>query len=141
MKKIIRSIFTTLSIGAIFTASLPLAVNAAEETIQPRGSYHVYGDINNDGIIIGSDATMVLNAVTTFEKFTGSRDLPLEYAIARPSIYFGNIQNPVPQAADTNGDAIINDVDAQDILNYYTYLSSGNTSGYNGNCGKTFFIP
>ncbi len=36
MKKIIRSIFTTLSIGAIFTASLPLAVNASEETIQPR---------------------------------------------------------------------------------------------------------
>ena len=141
MKKFLRSILTTLSIGAIFTASQPLAVNAAKENIQPRGSYHVYGDIDNDGKILASDASTVLRAVSIFENLTGSRDLPLEYAIARPSVYFDYVKNPVPQAADTNGDGIINDVDAQDVLRYYTYLSSGSTSGYDGNCGKPFYIP
>ncbi len=142
MKRITKRIVSALSVYAMFTASLPISVNAAAENVQPRGSYHVYGDIDNDGMITGSDATLTLHASTIFENLTGSSDLPVEYAVARPSIYFGDIETPVPQAADTNCDGVINNDDAMDILNYYTLLSSGGSSleGYNGNCGKVFFI-
>lgn len=142
MKRITKRIISALSVCAMFTASLPISVSAAAENVQPRGSYHVYGDVNNDGIITGSDATLALHAYKVFENLTGSSDLPVEYAVARPSVYFGNIETPVPQAADTNCDGVINNDDATDILHYYTLLSSGSSSleGYNGNCGKVFFI-
>ena len=146
MKKITKSIIAALSASSMLAASFPITANANEETIQPRGSYHVYGDINNDGIITGSDATLTWAASTTFERLTGDPNLPLEYAIARPEVYFSGLETPVPQAADVNGDGIINQDDANEILRYYTLLSSGNgnppdPSVYNGKCGKVFYIP
>ncbi|HEZ7987147.1 MAG TPA: dockerin type I repeat-containing protein [Ruminococcus sp.] len=146
MKKITKSIIAALSASSMLAASFPITANANEETIQPRGSYHVYGDVNNDGVITGSDATITLRSFTIFENLTGSPNLPLEYAIARPAVYFPNEETPVPQAADVNGDGIINQADANEILRYYTLLSSGNgnppdSSVYNGKCGKVFYIP
>lgn len=146
MKKITKNIIAALSASSMLAASFPITASASQEKIQPKGSYHVYGDINNDGIIIGSDATYTLMAVKIFEGLTGSQNLPLEYAIARPAVYFPDVKNPVPQAADVNGDGIINQADADEILLYYTLLSGGNgtppdTSVYNGKCGQVFFIP
>ena len=146
MKKLTKSIMAALSASLMFVASFPITANANEETVQPRGSYHVYGDVNNDGIITGSDATLTWLASTTFEDLTGDPDLPLRYAIAHPEVYFSSLETPVPQAADVNGDGIINKDDADEILHYYTLLSSGygnppDPSVYNGKCGTVFFIP
>lgn len=84
-----------ISACAIFAASLPISVNAAEGSIQPRGSYHVYGDINNDGTVDGIDATLTLRASRMFSELTGDSNLPLSYAVSHPSVYFENIENPV----------------------------------------------
>lgn len=140
MKKITKTIAATISACAILSASLPVSTSAAEESIQPRGSYHLYGDVNNNGYIDSVDATLVLRANRIFSELTGDSGLPLSYAVARPSIYFEGIENPVPKAADTNGDGIINEDDANDIMRYYSLASSDKLSEYNGKCGTPFYI-
>lgn len=141
MKKTSKRIVSALSVCSMFMVSLPLSISTTAESIQPRGSYHVYGDVDNSGKVTAYDASLALTASSIFKDLTGSKNLPLEYAIARPSVYFKDEPNVVPQAADTNGDGIINDVDANDILSYYAYLAGGGNSSYTGNCGKVFYIP
>ena len=71
------------------------------------------GDVDGDGIITGSDATMTLREYTLL-----SSDLDGE---------FNDYQNTV---ADVNNDGIINGTDATMILRYYTILSSNGTPSW-----------
>lgn len=136
-KRILKTVAASLSIFA-FAAATIVPVSAAN--VQPRGNYYVYGDVDNDGKIMVEDASIVLSAVAKFTSLTGDENLPISYANARPSVYFPNIDNPVPQTADVNGDGFINQADAEDILSYYAKRSAGVLDQYNGRCGTPFYV-
>lgn len=102
---------TTMALASLTAVSI--SASAANDTIQPRGAYHVYGDANNDGTISIADVVCVLNAIKNG--------------------YFG--QGQCPQAADVNGDGYITNDDATMIQNYVT--SNG---GKVGRCGQTFYL-
>lgn len=72
-------------------------------------SDRMLGDINNDGIITGSDATMVLQEYTYLSSGGQNSYFTTEQQIA----------------ADINDDGIITGTDATWLLQYYTSLSSG----------------
>ncbi len=71
-------------------------------------SDRMLGDIDNDGKITGSDATMILSAYTNISS-SGESKLTREQEIA----------------ADIDADGIITGSDATLLLRYYTALSSG----------------
>jgi len=71
-------------------------------------SDRMLGDIDNDGKITGSDATMILSAYTNISS-SGESKLTKEQEIA----------------ADIDADGIITGSDATLLLRYYTALSSG----------------
>ena len=71
-------------------------------------SDRMLGDIDNDGKITGSDATMILAAYTSLSS-NGDTNLTKEQEIA----------------ADIDADGIITGSDATLLLSYYTALSSG----------------
>ncbi len=136
-KRMLKAVAASLSAFAIAVAAI-VPVSAAN--IQPRGNYYVYGDVNNDGQIAVEDASIVLSAIANFTSLTGDNNLPISYANARPSVYFPNIDNPVPQTADVNGDGFINKADAEDILSYYSKHAVGIPDQYDGLCGTPFYV-
>lgn len=131
MKKVLKRITASLMSGLMLfgsTYSVLGSVSAASNEIQPRGTYHVYGDVNNDGLISLIDLVTINKTIQKFNDLTGSSWLPLEYAIARPEVYYLTI----PQAADVDG-YITND-DVRLISQYYSGASSGIR------CGQPFYI-
>lgn len=83
----------------------PVGENA--KPIKINVSDRMLGDIDNDGIITGSDATMILTAYTNISS-SGDSKLTKEQEIA----------------ADIDADGIITGSDATLLLRYYTALSS-----------------
>ncbi|MDE5854491.1 MAG: hypothetical protein K2H19_05450 [Ruminococcus sp.] len=73
-------------------------------------SDYVFGDINNDGLVNSSDASIVL----------------AEYAALSTSSE-STLNDSQKKAADINNDGMINAVDASFILAFYSYLSTGST--------------
>ncbi len=69
------------------------------------------GDVNLDGVINGSDATLALNCYTQLSAGVSQNKIPYYYLIKG----YG----------DMNGDEIITGSDATVILNMYTELSAG----------------
>lgn len=137
MKRILKTIavgIATLTMAA--TAIAP--VSAASNEVQSKRNYYVYGDVNNDGYVDAVDASQVLSASSEFSSFTGDEDLPVSYAIEKPNVYFPNISDPAPAAADVNGDGVINKADADEILEYYSFAATGQLNKYTGKCGKRF---
>lgn len=90
-----------------FRSMYPISDYAYDPNNSSKSEY-MLGDVNGDGIISGSDATITLRAYTLLSSF---RDHGLSDAQFR--------------AADADGNNIINGSDATMILNYYTLLSSG----------------
>lgn len=134
MKKVLKRITASLISGLMLfgsTYSVLGSISSASNEIQSRGTYHVYGDVNNDGLISLIDLVTINKAIQKFNDLTGSSELPLEYAIARPTAYFDEI-NYIPQAADVDG-YITND-DVRLISQYYSGASSGIR------CGQPFYI-
>lgn len=138
-KRILKAAAAAITLFATAATTIT-SVSATTDTIQPRGSYYVYGDVNNDGYIDIEDANIVLRSFAIFSSLTGDENLPISYAISRPAVYFPDLDNPVPQTADTNGDGFINVLDAEDILSYYAKHAAGVIDQYNGRCGKPFYI-
>lgn len=139
MKKVmLKIVAASLSVLSIATAAI-VPASATSDNIQPRGRYYVYGDVNNDGYIDALDASQTLSASSKFSSFTGDENLPVSYAVAKPSVYFPNVSDPAPAAADVNGDGVINKADADEILEYYAFASTGQLNKYTGKCGKSFF--
>jgi len=130
-RKFIKLITGLASAIALISA---VSFNAGAENIQPRGSWHVYGDVNNDGKIDVIDIININKAVNKYRELTGEEKLPMRIAVARPAIYFENTNNPVPQAADVNGDGYISEDDASMILKYLISLED------TGRCGEHFYI-
>jgi hypothetical protein len=133
MKRKIRKLIT----GAISATALISSVsfNAGAENVQPRGLWHVYGDVNNDGTIDLIDIININKAVNKYRELTGEEQLPMRIAVARPAIYFENTNNPVPQAADVNGDGYISLEDSDMVLRYVAEQREDI-----GRCGEHFYI-
>ncbi len=137
MKRITKKItacFVSAFMLCAGTCAAFISASAANDAIQPRGEYHVYGDVNDDGKINIADAVLVSKAVGNFENLTGDTKLPVSYAIAKPAVYFGEGYY-VPQAADVDGDRYITKDDATMIQKYIVSLYDEA-----GRCGQTFYI-
>ncbi|MDE5935858.1 MAG: dockerin type I repeat-containing protein [Ruminococcus sp.] len=137
MKRVLKKITPSLMSGLMLFSSTYAVVgsaNATDNEVQPRGMWAMYGDVNNDGRIDMSDAVCIIQAVKKFEQLTGSLRLPLEYAVARPSVYFVGEGDYVPQAADLDGDNYITENDSLMIQKYCLELPDI------GRCGQPFFI-
>lgn len=129
MGKTLEKVTVSLTAMLMLFGSTYTSVYSASATgdeIQPK-TWYVYGDVNNDGEINGLDVSSVIEAIITFENLTGDSRLPLNYAVARPEVYFGK-GNYVPQAADINEDGYITSDDVRLI------------SLKQGRCGQPFFI-
>ncbi|MCM1316143.1 MAG: hypothetical protein NC205_09820 [Prevotella sp.] len=107
------------------------SVSATNGEIQPRGTWAMYGDVNNDGTIDVADLVAISSAVDTFEYLTGDSRLPLRYAVAKPEVYYLTI----PQAADLDGDNYITDNDVKCVQCYLAKIDNEA-----GRCGQPFFI-
>ncbi|MDE5620359.1 MAG: dockerin type I repeat-containing protein [Ruminococcus sp.] len=137
MKKTLKKVTISLTAMLMMFGSTCTAVGSASATddeIQSKGTWYVYGDVNNDGMISLIDLVSVNKAIQKFNELTGSSSLPLEYAVARPAVYFGS-ENYVPQAADIDGDGYITDNDSS-LLLYYIAERYDEA----GRCGQPFFI-
>lgn len=131
-KKVIISLAATLMmLGS--TCAAGWSASAANEEIQPR-TWYVYGDVNNSGEIDILDVIAINKAIKNFKDLTGSSKLPLEYAVARPTVYFGEGES-VPQAADIDGDKYITENDSN-LIAYYVVERYDEA----GRCGQPFFI-
>ena len=121
MKRKIRKLIT----GAISATALISSVsfNAGAENVQPRGLWHVYGDVNNDGTIDLIDIININKAVNKYRELTGEEQLPMRIAVA------------VPQAADVNGDGYISLEDSDMVLRYVAEQREDI-----GRCGEHFYI-
>ncbi|MDE5834588.1 MAG: hypothetical protein K2H26_03605, partial [Ruminococcus sp.] len=79
------------------------SVSATNNEIQPRG-YHVYGDVDDDGLVDIRDAVRIAQCLTEFGNATaGATRMPLEYA----KMKIGEFYLEIPQAADIDGDGYI----------------------------------
>ncbi len=136
MKKVLKKITVSLAamLMAVSSTSAVLGSASAADNVQPRGNWHVYGDVNDDGYVDIVDAASIYQAFGKFKNLTGDARLPLNYAIARPEVYFGT-GTSVPQAADIDGDGYITEADAQYVQHYVA-------KDYNnaGRCGQAFYI-
>lgn len=136
MKKTIKKVTVSLTAMLMMFGSTYTAVSSASATnneIQPR-TWYMYGDVDNNGKIDVLDIIAVNKAVKTFNDLTGSSELPLEFAIARPAVYFGD-ENDIPQAADIDDDGYITKKDSDMIMNCIVGLTDEA-----GRCGQPFFI-
>ncbi|MDE6849654.1 MAG: hypothetical protein K2J44_09995 [Ruminococcus sp.] len=136
MKKTFKKVTASLTamlmmFGSTYTAVG--AVSATSDAIQPR-TWYVYGDVNNSGEIDILDVISINKAIVKFQDLTGSSELPLEYAVARPTVYFGEGES-VPQAADIDGDGYITDNDSHLLM---CYIAERYDEA--GRCGQPFFI-
>lgn len=137
MKKILKKITVSLMSALMLFSSTYVtlgSVSATDNDIQPRGNWYVYGDVNNDGEIDIIDVISTNQAIAKFKDLTGSSRLPLEYAVARPAVYFRN-EDYIPQAVDIDGDGYITKDDSEMIMCYIVerYDEAGR-------CGQPFFI-
>lgn len=136
MKKTIKKVTVSLTTMLMLFGSTYTAVGSASATsdeIQPR-TWYVYGDIDNSGEIDILDVISINKAIKNFKDLTGSSELPLEFAVARPTVYFGEGES-VPQAADIDGDGYITQTDSEMIMCYIV-----ERNGEAGRCGQPFFI-
>ena len=133
MKKIAYKILSAF-LSAVTLVSTTCFSVSAETNIQPRGSWYLYGDVNNDGHINLADDIYLNSAYGKYEQLTGDSKLPVSYAVARPSVYFEKVETPVPQAADINGDGYISQEDSEMLLRYLIRVDN------TGRCGQHFYI-
>lgn len=129
--------FSKLITGLISATTLISAVSfhVSAENVQPRGAWYVYGDVNNDGKIDVIDVITINKAINKYRELTGEEQLPMRIAVARPAIYFENESEPVPQAADVDGDGYISSADSETLMRCIV----GYTEDI-GRCGKHFYI-
>ena len=95
-----------------------------EKAMSPRSTRYTYyiGDVHHDGSINSSDASTILAAIATYAE-TSTSDLTVNIANDNITTYFPNIH--YAEAADTSKDGKIRRVDANNVLDFYTYIMTG----------------
>ena len=134
MKKTIKRVTASLTamlmmFGSTYTALG--SVSATNNEIQPR-HYHVYGDVDDNGIIDINDAVLIAQFMTVYKKDPQNYGIiSVEDAIE----YEGKYSLPVPQAADVDGDGCITEAD-QICIQCYEARNYDKI----GRCGQLFYI-
>lgn len=130
MKKITASLTAMLMMfGSTYTAIS--SVSATNNEIQPR-VYHVYGDVDESGVIDISDAIRIAQFIPAYKRETQQYGI---ISVKDAMNYNGDYYLKIPQAADVDGDGFITEADQICIQNYtiYNYDQAGR-------CGQPFFI-
>ena len=134
MKKTIKRVTASLTAMLMMFGSTYTTVGSVSATnneIQSRKP-HLYGDVNDDGLVDIRDAVRIAQCLTEFKNATGGATrMPLEYA----KMKIGEFYLEVPQAADIDGDGYITR-DDQEFIQYYEIKSYDKA----GRCGQTFYI-
>lgn len=93
-------------------------------TLSTRYTYCI-GDVDNDGYINSSDSSQLLYAISQFKDSYPDAEFTVDFANDHISDYFSFIR--CAEVADTNKDDKIRKADANNILQFYTYISAGYT--------------
>lgn len=126
------------------------SVLAEEDLIPPcavtSGASYVIGDVNESGSINSSDASQVLHAISIHEQScdrncVNPKMLPLEEAKLYQLFYFPNTTYGA-EAADVFKVQKISEACADDILGYYSCISSGKNYSdyYMGHVGEKVYL-
>jgi len=100
--------------------------------------YYTIGDVDNNGYIDASDASYISMAISKYEDIKYDDVLPVSTANANLTYYFPYHTPKKAEAADSNENGNITEIDARFVMNYYAEMSSGGeiditTMGY---CGE-----
>lgn len=113
--------------------------------VMSSDSYTI-GDVDEDGYINSSDASKVLRAVSIHEQScdrncVNNKILPVAEARQHMLFYFPNTTFG-PEASDVFKSGRISEACADDILGYYSCISSGKNYSdyYMGNVGETIYL-
>lgn len=93
-------------------------------TLSTRYTYCI-GDVDNDGYINSSDSSHLLRAISLFKDSYPSKEFTVDFANDHISDYFSFVR--CAEVADTNKDDKIRKADANNVLQFYTYVSAGHT--------------
>ena len=133
MKRIFKKMTVSLLSALMMCSTYAVSgsVNAANNDIEPRGTYHVYGDVNEDGDVDICDATCIAQFLGSYKNQNGNGLISIADAVK----YNGKYALTVPQAADVDGDGFITEAD-QICIQYYE------AGAYDriGRCGQLFYI-
>lgn len=112
--------YSGASVEDITDKSVSIATGNTATTLSTKYVYHI-GDVDNDKYINSVDASQVLGAIEDYtKKYSG--DLTVEFANKHISEYFPYVF--CAEVADTNKDGKIRKADANNILKFYTYVST-----------------
>ena len=134
MKKTLKKVTASLTAMLMMFGSTYTAVSSASATnneIQPK-RYHVYGDVDDNGVIDINDAISIAQFMAAYKNETQIYGIiPVENAIE----YTGKYCLTIPQAADVDGDGYITEADSI-CIQYYEAKNYDKA----GRCGQLFYI-
>lgn len=112
--------YSGASVEDITDKSVSIATDNTAATLSTKYVYRI-GNVDNDKYINSVDASQVLVAIEDYnKKYSG--DLTVKFANAHISEYFPYVF--CSEVADTNKDGKIRKADANNILKFYTYVST-----------------
>lgn len=112
--------YSGVSVEDITDKSVSIATDNTAATLSTKYVYRI-GNVDNDKYINSVDASQVLVAIEDYnKKYSG--DLTVKFANAHISEYFPYVF--CSEVADTNKDGKIRKADANNILKFYTYVST-----------------
>lgn len=114
-----RNMLLIPMLAAVAVSSFPAAMNCCTMTADAASA--VPGDINNDGTVDSSDASLILRYYTYLMNPDGT-DYTLEQFLESEN--GGDVSSVVSVKGfgDINGDSAVDSADASVLLQYYTYL-------------------
>lgn len=149
----------TIEIVNTASEDISTTMRKAAASVTANSGYYKVGDIDNDGYVDSTDASFVLSAISINNKdkiSIAAANANLSYYFPnRPNMVCAQAANPICSAYDVNENEYIDDDelraglsrgyisedDAEDILKYYTFASTGQLAKYDaqseGFCGRT----
>lgn len=116
--------YSGASVEDITNESISIEADGTATTLNTRYEYYI-GDINHNGYINSIDASQLLGAISDFKDEYPNTDFTVDFADAHLSDYFPNAH--YANVADTNKNNLINKADANNILQFYSYVATGYT--------------
>lgn len=117
-----------------------LKVEDAVSTFSVNGfKYATCGDVNDDGYIDSVDATQVFSAVDKYTKANPSDTEAEHFTPFLANLFLSDYlpYAPCAETADTNMDGVIQDTDAEKIMEYYAAAAVGNeVNDKDNHCGE-----
>ena len=120
--------YSGASVEDITNESISIETGNVAATLNTRYEYYI-GDIDHDGYINSIDASQLLGAIADFKEKNPAKDpnndFTVDFADDHLSDYFPDAH--YANVADTNKNNKINKADANNILQFYSYVATGYT--------------